>query len=238
MWKGNDLQLKAGFVDDFYVSIPKGQGSMLKAQLESLQPLIAPIGLQQPVGVLRLTFRDQPYGEYPVLALEPGRAWPTCSCAPGTACACCSNEFDGARTSAIRTAHMDFRSTRQHVAYLNGELPAAVEARIPVLDRGFIFGDGVYEVIPVYSRQPFRLEGHCSAWTAAWPASVCRIRTAHAQWSEIIAGLIGRSRVRGSKLVSAGDARRREARSRISPRTRRHRVSDDRTRCRLRMPRW
>ena len=33
-------------------------------------------------------------------------------------------------------------------------------ARIPVLDRGFIFGDGVYEVIPVYSRHPFRLAGH------------------------------------------------------------------------------
>ena len=34
------------------------------------------------------------------------------------------------------------------------------EATIPVLDRGFIFGDGVYEVIPVYSRRPFRLQDH------------------------------------------------------------------------------
>src|SRR3954468_9965919 len=34
------------------------------------------------------------------------------------------------------------------------------QARIPVLDRGFIFGDGVYEVIPVYSRHPFRLAEH------------------------------------------------------------------------------
>ncbi|HUL40468.1 MAG TPA: D-amino acid aminotransferase [Burkholderiales bacterium] len=34
------------------------------------------------------------------------------------------------------------------------------EARIPVLDRGFIFGDGVYEVIPCYSRKPFRLKEH------------------------------------------------------------------------------
>jgi len=34
------------------------------------------------------------------------------------------------------------------------------EATIPVLDRGFIFGDGVYEVIPVYSRRPFRLAEH------------------------------------------------------------------------------
>ena len=34
------------------------------------------------------------------------------------------------------------------------------EAYIPALDRGFIFGDGVYEVIPVYSRKPFRLGEH------------------------------------------------------------------------------
>ena len=46
--------------------------------------------------------------------------------------------------------------------YLNGEFMPMEEARIPVLDRGFIFGDGVYEVIPVYSRHPFRLEEHLS----------------------------------------------------------------------------
>lgn len=44
--------------------------------------------------------------------------------------------------------------------YLNGEFMPIEEARIPVLDRGFIFGDGVYEVIPVYSRRPFRLAEH------------------------------------------------------------------------------
>ena len=44
--------------------------------------------------------------------------------------------------------------------YLNGAFVPIEEARIPVLDRGFIFGDGVYEVIPVYSRRPFRLPEH------------------------------------------------------------------------------
>ena len=44
--------------------------------------------------------------------------------------------------------------------YLNGQFMPLEEARIPVLDRGFIFGDGVYEVIPVYSRRPFRLAEH------------------------------------------------------------------------------
>jgi D-alanine transaminase len=46
------------------------------------------------------------------------------------------------------------------IAYLNGEFLPLSEARIPALDRGFIFGDGVYEVIPVYSRWPFRLSEH------------------------------------------------------------------------------
>ena len=46
------------------------------------------------------------------------------------------------------------------LVYLNGEFMPLEEARIPVLDRGFIFGDGVYEVVPVYSRQPFRMAEH------------------------------------------------------------------------------
>jgi len=45
-------------------------------------------------------------------------------------------------------------------AYLNGQFLPLAEASIPVLDRGFIFGDGVYEVIPCYGGQLFRLPQH------------------------------------------------------------------------------
>ena len=44
--------------------------------------------------------------------------------------------------------------------FLNGQWLAAEDARVSVMDRGFLFGDGIYEVIPVYSRRPFRLEQH------------------------------------------------------------------------------
>jgi D-alanine transaminase len=44
--------------------------------------------------------------------------------------------------------------------YLNGQFLPIEQAYVPVLDRGFIFGDGVYEVIPVYSGHPFRLQEH------------------------------------------------------------------------------
>ena len=54
----------------------------LKATMESMQPLVAPVAEGQRVGTLRVTLDDKPVGEYPVVALEPvgvasmlGRAW-------------------------------------------------------------------------------------------------------------------------------------------------------------------
>lgn len=46
------------------------------------------------------------------------------------------------------------------LAYLNGEFLPLEQAKVSVMDRGFLFGDGVYEVIPVYQGQCFRLEQH------------------------------------------------------------------------------
>ena len=44
--------------------------------------------------------------------------------------------------------------------YLNGEFTLLPDAKVSVMDRGFIFGDGVYEVVPVYAGQPFRFTQH------------------------------------------------------------------------------
>ncbi len=46
------------------------------------------------------------------------------------------------------------------LCYLNGEFTPLKDARISVLDRGFIFGDGIYEVVPAYGGRPFRFEQH------------------------------------------------------------------------------
>ena len=46
------------------------------------------------------------------------------------------------------------------VCFLNGEYLPLSQARIPVLDRGFIFGDGIYDVVPVYGRRLFRFDEH------------------------------------------------------------------------------
>ena len=44
--------------------------------------------------------------------------------------------------------------------YLNGEFTPLKDAKISVMDRGFIFGDGIYEVVPAYAGKPFRFEQH------------------------------------------------------------------------------
>jgi D-alanine transaminase len=46
------------------------------------------------------------------------------------------------------------------LCYLNGDYTPLNEARISVLDRGFLFGDGVYDVAPVYGRRLFRFDEH------------------------------------------------------------------------------
>ncbi|KNZ31320.1 MAG: cytochrome C550 [Methylibium sp. NZG] len=46
------------------------------------------------------------------------------------------------------------------LCYLNGEYGSLRDAKVSVLDRGFIFGDGVYEVVPVFQRKLFRFEEH------------------------------------------------------------------------------
>jgi len=77
--------------------------------------------------------------------------------------------------------------------YLNGRFLPLDDAKISVLDRGFIYGDGVYEVIPVYHRQPFRLRQHL----ARLQRSLDGIRLANphtdAEWESIIRELVART---------------------------------------------
>ena len=72
------------------------------------------------------------------------------------------------------------------MVFLNGELVPLEDAKVPVLDRGFIFGDGVYELVPVYSRVPFRLDEHLARLERSLGET--RIRNPHtrAQWRDIL----------------------------------------------------
>jgi D-alanyl-D-alanine carboxypeptidase (penicillin-binding protein 5/6) len=90
VWKGANNTVKAGFTDGLLVALPKGiagtasQKERVGAQMESVQPLIAPVTAGQKVGVMKLTLDGKPFLEYPVVALENvpaagifGRAWDT-----------------------------------------------------------------------------------------------------------------------------------------------------------------
>ncbi|MCY1163494.1 D-alanine aminotransferase [compost metagenome] len=76
------------------------------------------------------------------------------------------------------------------LCYLNGEYTALKDAKISVLDRGFIFGDGVYEVVPCYADKLFRFEQHM----ARLDRSLAELRISnpltHAQWREIATKLV------------------------------------------------
>ena len=77
--------------------------------------------------------------------------------------------------------------------YLNGEFMPLEQAKIPVLDRGFIFGDGVYEVIPVYSRLPFRLADHLKRLQHSLDG--IRLPNPHTvtEWTRLIEELVARN---------------------------------------------
>ncbi len=84
VFKGTLNHVRAGFLDDFVLSLPKGAADKIKVQLASQQPLLAPVQQGQQVATLTLKIDDKVWGEYPVVALETvpvagifGRAWDT-----------------------------------------------------------------------------------------------------------------------------------------------------------------
>ncbi|NNJ83747.1 MAG: D-amino acid aminotransferase [Gammaproteobacteria bacterium] len=79
------------------------------------------------------------------------------------------------------------------IAYLNGAYGPIEETRISVLDRGFLFGDGVYEVFPVYGGKGFLQDRHLERLEKG--LATVRIENPHtrAQWNELLDELIRRN---------------------------------------------
>ena len=74
--------------------------------------------------------------------------------------------------------------------YLDGQFLPLAEAKVSVLDRGFVFGDGVYELVPVYSKKPFRLDEHLRRLQGSLDG--IRLANPHgmAEWRDLILQLI------------------------------------------------
>ena len=79
------------------------------------------------------------------------------------------------------------------IVYLNGEFMPLEDAKVPVLDRGFIFGDGVYEVIPVYSKRPFRLQEHLTRFRRSHDAIRLAYPMSDADWTKLVEDLVARN---------------------------------------------
>jgi len=77
--------------------------------------------------------------------------------------------------------------------YLNGEYLPLAQARISPLDRGFLYGDGAYEVMPVYGGRPFRLEAHCARLTRSLGEIRMTDPLSRRDWCDIFEALITRS---------------------------------------------
>lgn len=82
VWKGAKSEIKVGFDHDIFVTVPKGVAEKIKPVLERTDPLIAPIGLGNKVGTLKIMVGDKALTQLDVLALEEvnqasifGRIW-------------------------------------------------------------------------------------------------------------------------------------------------------------------
>jgi len=77
--------------------------------------------------------------------------------------------------------------------YLDGRFMPIAEAKVSAMDRGFLYGDGAYEVIPVYSRRPFRLAEHLARLRHTLEG--IRLANPHddAEWVRLIGEIVARN---------------------------------------------
>lgn len=79
------------------------------------------------------------------------------------------------------------------IVYLNGAFMPAPEATVSVFDRGFVFGDGVYEVLPAYGGYLFRLTRHLQRLDNSLAAVGMRSPLSHTQWENVLTELVARN---------------------------------------------
>jgi D-alanine transaminase len=81
-------------------------------------------------------------------------------------------------------------SAGQPIAWLDGALLPLAEARVPVLDRGFLFSDAVYEVIPVYGGRPCRMDEHLARLSASLAATAIPEPHDRTAWRDLLGRLV------------------------------------------------
>ena len=80
------------------------------------------------------------------------------------------------------------------ICYLDGDYLPLADAQVSPLDRAFLFGDAVYEVIPVYAARPFRLRQHLDRLARSLAGIRMSVPLTHEQWADVCAQLLTRNR--------------------------------------------
>ncbi len=70
VWKGEENDVRIGFLNDLFMALPRGDAARLNASMETRQPLLAPLTIGQGVGTLKLSLEQKAIGEYPLVALS------------------------------------------------------------------------------------------------------------------------------------------------------------------------
>lgn len=79
------------------------------------------------------------------------------------------------------------------IVYLNGNYLRLGDAQVSVLDRGFIFGDGIYDVVPAYNGKPFRMGGHLDRLERSLAAIGIKTDLQRSDWENLVLDMLQRS---------------------------------------------
>src|ERR1700750_2743794 len=79
------------------------------------------------------------------------------------------------------------------ISYLNGDYVPLREARISPMDRGFLYSDGVYEVMPVYNGRGFRFDAHAARLTRSLSEIKMEDPHTRTEWREILSSLVSKN---------------------------------------------
>lgn len=100
------------------------------------------------------------------------------------------------------------------IVYLNGEFLRLSDAKIPVLDRGFIFGDGVYDVVPAYSGRAFRMDEHLARLQRSLESISIQVDLQKEDWESLVNEMLHESNLSDCMVyiqVTRGVAKREHA---------------------------
>lgn len=78
------------------------------------------------------------------------------------------------------------------IVYLNGDYVRLADAKISVLDRGFIFGDGIYDVVPAYGGKAFRIDEHLGRLERSLKLISLDVKLSRLEWESIVKDMLAR----------------------------------------------